>query len=96
MSDRQPNPADLPAYYQGLRISAQPFVPNVHAMPFQPGSGYPGGQQMYRGGGGGGGMHYAMGGVLSTSNKNKFGAPVFPLSFFITSSVNPNYYIILF
>ena len=80
MSDRQPNPADISAYYQGLRISAQPFVPNVHAMPFQPGSGYPRGQQMYRGGGGGG-MHYAMGGVLSTSNNNRLGTPVFSLSF---------------
>lgn len=75
MSDRQPNPADLTAYYQGLRISAQPFVPNVHAMPFQPGGGYPGGQQMYRGGGG---MHYAMGGVLSTSNKNRLGTICIP------------------
>ena len=48
MSDRPRNPGDdFPGYFQNLRVSAQPFVPNVNASVFQPG-GYPG-NQMYGG-----------------------------------------------
>ena len=48
MSDRPRNPGDdFQGYFQNLRVSAQPFVPNVNASVFQPG-GYPG-NQMYGG-----------------------------------------------
>ena len=39
MSDRSGIPPEFDSRFQGLRVSANPFVPNVHSQPFFPGYG---------------------------------------------------------
>ena len=40
MSDHPSNHPDLSSHFHGLNMSAQPFVPSVHAPSFQPGGNY--------------------------------------------------------
>ena len=57
MSDRPGIPPEFDSRFQGLRVSANSFVPSVHAQPFNPFGPGGGGQQMYAPGGYAPGMY---------------------------------------